>query len=108
MNDVKTAVKIAFDYFARIYPEAKQKFQDIRLEEVELSDDESTWLVTIGFSRPLPLDSFLKNAPKFLLGEHQYQRDYKVFRIDAQSSKVRSMKIRAVAGQTGRMNRPCC
>lgn len=93
MNDVKTAVKIAFDYFARIYPEAKQKFQDIRLEEVELSDDESTWLVTIGFSRPLPPGPFLKNIPEFL---HQYQRDYKVFRIDAQSGKVRSMKIRAI------------
>lgn len=96
MINVKTAVKIALDYFAQIYPEAKQKFQDIRLEEVELSDDESTWLVTIGFSRPLPPDPSLKNVSKFLLGEHEYQRDYKVFRIDAQSGKVRSMKIRAV------------
>ena len=93
MIDVKTAVKLARDYFAKVYPNEIHTFQDVQLEEVELSEDESTWLVTIGFSRPLPLDSFSKNAPEFL---RQYQRDYKVFRIDAQNGKVRSMKIRAV------------
>ncbi len=92
MIDVKTAVKLALDYFAKLYPNKIDTFQDVQLEEVELSEDENTWLVTIGFSRPLP-SPFLKNPSKLL---RQYQRDYKVFRIDAQNSKVRSMKIRAV------------
>ena len=96
MIDVKTAVKLARDYFAQVYTDTIRQFQDIRLEEVELSDDEKNWLVTIGFSRPLPLDPSLKNASKFLLGEHQYQRDYKVFRIDSKNGKVRAMKIRTV------------
>ena len=94
MIDVKAAVKIAFDYLAKLYD--LKRFQDVQLEEVELSDDERNWLVTIGFSRPLPLEAFQKSPAKFLLGEDQYKRDYKIITIDSESGKVRSMKIRAL------------
>ncbi len=94
MIDVNTAVKLARDYFVKLYPNKVQTYLDVQLEEVELSKDERTWLVTIGFSRPLSGEPTLKSLSK-LLGP-EYKREYKIFTIDAESGKVRAMKIRAV------------
>lgn len=58
---------------------------DVRLEEVELSEDESAWLITLGFIRPS--SGILTEQPK---------REYRRFEIDTLTGDLKSMKIRAV------------
>jgi hypothetical protein len=56
MIEVKEAVRIAFQYMKEIFFE--EQLYDLTLEEIELaepSDDEPYWLVTVGFTRVLPL-----------------------------------------------------
>jgi hypothetical protein len=99
MIDVKEAVKIATEYLKQLYEPAQ--LHDILLEEVVLSDDERYWYVTLGFSRPIastnPMqtlaETFLKTQG--IANQTKYQREYKVFQIDAATGQVRSMKIRA-------------
>ena len=83
---VKQAVRIALDYFKDLYDTGG--LRDIRLEEVELTEDGKFWLVTLGFDRPVPQAIFEAfGAPK-------YQREYKVLKIDSSRGEVHGMKIR--------------
>lgn len=65
---------------------------DLRLEEVELSEDERFWNVTLGYLLPNtnPSDATLA----ILQGASKYVRRYKVFKIDARTGDCTSMKIR--------------
>jgi len=86
--DIKQAAKRAADYLTGLYTE--QLPADIRLEEVELSDDEMYWLITMSF---LPQHQQPTTFSQ-LLREHD--RIYKMFKIDAQTGNMVSMKIRTV------------
>lgn len=77
MIDVKTAVKSATAYLKEIYSDFQVK--DIRLEEVEMDQPGTYWLVTLSFSDKQPFSD----------------RTYKLFRISA-DGEVQSMKIRTV------------
>ncbi len=86
---VQDAVVAATEYFIEIQnamsrnPEIGQTFfPDLRLEEVELSDDCSQWFITLGYS-----------TSEDGLGIRSV-RDYKIFTIDAVTGEVKSMKIR--------------
>jgi hypothetical protein len=86
MIEVKDAVKIAQDYIRELY--TQDEIRDLALEEVEISEDNKFWIVTIGFtkqmSQPLnPMEAM--SGPKF----SRFQKELK---IDAESSLVRSMK----------------
>ncbi len=59
--------------------------QELRVEEVEMSEDGSYWLITLGFT-VLPHLPFLQ----------QSQREYKLFRVNASTGQVEAMKIRTV------------
>ena len=90
MIDVKDAFESAKKYFKDMYGES---IQGVALEEVELSDDESYWYITIGY-----MDS------SQLVGPTGYQfspfgpgRAYKIFKIDANNGKVMSMKVRNIS-----------
>lgn len=95
VQDVKTAVDIANNYFQTLKPDIGGNIQDIRLEEVEISEDEKMWFITLGYhdvsntkENPLlatPIDDW-KNE----------KRIYKRIAIDAETGKVKSMKIRKV------------
>jgi hypothetical protein len=92
MVDVKQAVDGAMAYFAKL-----MTVRDKRLEEVELSDDERTWHVTLsglvqGEQKPEFVDSALGG-----LFTPPYERVYKVFAVDSETGSVRSMRIRQVA-----------
>ena len=77
MIDVKTAVRIAHKYLTELYPDDPE-VADVRLEEVELGDD-NKWHVTLSFlSAPFA------------------ERTYKQFEIMADDGAVRSMKIRSL------------
>ena len=82
MIDVKQAVNIASQYLISLY--ADKAPSDVQLEEVELSEDEKFWFVTLSFTERL---SYLINLRK----------SYKLFKINADTGQVQSMKIREVA-----------
>jgi len=85
MPDVKEAVKVATEYIQTLFTE--KQIPDLRLEEVELSPDGKFWDVTLSFvSR--------ESSPYLSLGEAAKTREYKVFRVNAETAQVQSMKIR--------------
>jgi hypothetical protein len=89
MVDLKEAVQRALDYTQDLY--SSIGVFDPLLEEVEISDNERYWLITIGFSRtkqPRPDD------PLGTLPLDRSVRVYKVFKIRVADGKIMSMKIR--------------
>jgi hypothetical protein len=81
MISVKEAAERAAEYFTDLY---KNQFKNVLLEEVELKG--SYWLITLGYDRPSPLPQFSRKGP----------RAFKVFKVDNETGKVVSMKIREV------------
>jgi hypothetical protein len=77
MMDVKDAVKVAENYMDSLYSDS---VRGLLLEEVELSDDEQFWCVTLSWDVDI-------------LGT---QRTYKVFKIRANDGTVVSMKMRTL------------
>jgi len=84
--DVKSAVKIAMQYVLDLL--SGDQVRDVRLEEVEFSDDGEYWLVTIGFSRP----EAQRSAFEVLHG--RFEREYREVKVLAKDGQVRSMRIR--------------
>lgn len=83
MINVKEAVTAALTYAAELgRPGAT-------LEEVERSSDDQYWFVTLGFARQISQFS--------IMGGQKYEPDYKVFKVDAETGEVVSMKIRSAA-----------
>ena len=96
--NVKDAVRIAVEYVRDLF--ATEQLIDLRLEEVELSDDGEYWYVTLGFSRPelqKQHDAVGTAVAGAILGALRPQtlaRDYKIVKIHARSGDVQSVKIR--------------
>ena len=84
MLDVKEAAQRASEYFAGLF--ADQGVSNVQLEEVELTEDGGYWLITLSY----PL------IPSILPVNIVSKRNYKVFKIDAKTGEVKSMKIRTV------------
>lgn len=84
MINVKEAVARATQYMGEVFHD----LHDLQLEEVELSDDDAQWYITLSYLRPEPLESPL--AP---LGR-KYERVYKQIVVDAQTGECQSIKIR--------------
>ncbi|MGD1700219.1 hypothetical protein [Dapis sp. BLCC M229] len=92
--DVRTAVSAARNYLISM-KDLLGGMQDIRLEEVELSENEQFWLITLGYNRrkdlALPDEvDYSDLSPEFI----GIERDYKIFTVNAQTGAVESMKIR--------------
>lgn len=95
MITVKDAVARASKYLSDVFP----GIVDLQLEEVELSDNETNWSVTLSYLRPVPLDTLspFEEATKLyaqLLGGTKYERVYKLVSVDAASGDCHSIKIR--------------
>ncbi len=92
MIDVKDAVTIAVDYFLQLFGPNN----GLRLEEVELSANESIWLITVGFEVELPLNGSTIAVMQRLAhgGASPTERKYKVVSVDAESGTVRAVKMR--------------
>jgi hypothetical protein len=93
MVDVRSAVGAAQKYFISLQDMIGFGTEDLRLEEAELSEDKKHWFITLGFIRPVDKTS---NPVADLLAIRNYEREYKVFKIDATTGEVQSMKIREV------------
>jgi hypothetical protein len=91
---VEEAVKAAIDYLQQLRNHIDPTLKDIRLEEIEVSEDSKYWLITLSFTKPsdrteIPLSVIASTLPK-------YQKEYKTFRVNGNTGKVESMKIRVV------------
>jgi hypothetical protein len=94
--DASQAAAAAFQYFHTLFPNNFAGHvrpvhpgpdSDPSLEEIELSKDGRYWLVTLGFSISRPN---YEQLPKFL---RVPLRKLKVFKVDAATGRVLSMKI---------------
>jgi hypothetical protein len=83
MIDVKQAAQSASNFVTGLYSD--RTISDVRLEEVELSEDGRYWLITLSFPPPA-------SSVNSMLGIGR--RDYKIFKVDRDSGEVLSMKIR--------------
>jgi hypothetical protein len=93
--DVRSAVVAAKQYFEYIQDMIGNPINDILLEEVELSEDKKIWYVTLGFSRPVAKTE-RSLIPEAISLATKYEREYKLFTVDAETGEVKSMKIREV------------
>ena len=87
MIGVKDAVGAATRFAEELY--GPREDLGLTLEEVELSSDDRHWLITLGL-----VD---RANPFAALAGGLAQRDYKIFKVDAETGEVVSMKIRSVA-----------
>jgi hypothetical protein len=100
MIDAKQAVAIAMTYFRSLFNAdiLSDILSDILLEEVELSDDEKAWTVTLSALLPVSKDELNETAltaiAEALATREQRRRVYKVFKINSEKARVQSMKIR--------------
>ncbi len=91
--DVKTAVIAANNYLQDMKDLMDVKLENLRLEEVELSEDTHEWLITLGFDTPARMNTLGNLA----LGTSSlYQREYKILRVDSETGEIKSMKIRSL------------
>ncbi len=85
--DVKEAVAVAKSYLTEVFHE--ERIADIGLEEIEFRRSDSTWEITLGFSRPWD------HGIGVVLGQRRASsRSYKVVRIKDHSGEVQSLKDR--------------
>lgn len=90
--DAKKAVAAALKYFGDFFPHPQ--YTNVRLEELEESDDEQQWLVTIGFDSQ-QMVPVMPGKLTEMFGAPR-ARQYKTFKVSASSGKVTSMKIRTI------------
>lgn len=95
MIDLKTAVSAAYQYIRGLQEVMGNPLNDLRLEEVELSEDRRFWLITLGFDIP---NKKSKNNKQFdlALPTVTSRREYKIFKVNSQTGEVEAMKIREV------------
>jgi len=84
MIDVKKAVQKAGEYLLSLYPNAAGAIQ---LEEVELTEDDKYWLITLSFP-----DLSIRRINK----SWRTGRTYKTLKVKANTGTVVAMKIREV------------
>lgn len=91
MITIENAVDSARAFASRLYAEGELK--QLRVEEIESSEDNKKWFVTLGWIEPAirQIGGFagLTNASLEPL-----PRVYKLFTIDAETGEVKSMKMR--------------
>lgn len=97
--DVKTAVSAAIEYLRFLQDNISDELQNVRLEEVELSEDRNYWLVTLGYDVPVKHQTALEKimtSPALSPGSPTYKREYKVFKVNSENSQVEAMNIRVL------------
>lgn len=95
MIGVKKAIQIAYDAITEFYED--KELTRLGLEEVELTDDEKYWLITLGYDVPNP--NRTSSPVELTVGggsSAKYIRNYKLFKIDTKTGKVKAMKIREI------------
>lgn len=97
MVNEQEAVKSALEYLQRVYP---HPLEGLDLEEIELDEQQRWWFVTLGFWEHKPRSLLDKALAEKAVGlvlkvpSAEVTRVYKVVKVDAESGKAVSMKIR--------------
>jgi hypothetical protein len=91
MIDVKHAAQVAVQYCGQLFGNISNRLQ---LEEVELSDDEKQWFITVGYDEPVTspasdLEEMLQRRK-----QRRVERKYKVVHVDTKTGKVKAVKMR--------------
>lgn len=84
--EAKRAVEAAWEYFHTLFNSVSAF--NVSLEEVELSDDGTYWLVTLSFEE---MRAKKADLPDFLRVPRQ---KFKVFKVERSTGRVTSMKMR--------------
>ncbi|HSB11063.1 MAG TPA: hypothetical protein VLM38_16360 [Blastocatellia bacterium] len=96
MIDVKEAAERAAQYFGNLYSD--RQYSDVLLEEVELTDDEKNWLITLSYAYEPPVSPLSKvlegSVNSVLVPPKPKPRKAKVFKIDAATGNVKYMRMR--------------
>jgi hypothetical protein len=87
MIAIGEAVKAALGFAQALY--GLDDVERLTLEEVEPTEDERFWMVTLGIPAAL--------QPVELIARRNGSERYKVFKVDAQTGQVLSMKMRRAA-----------
>lgn len=97
MIGVKDAVSSAYQYLQSVQNLIGDQLEDLRLEEVELSEDQQSWLITLGYDIPVKNRSQIEEllSPQNL-SRKIFKREYKLFRVNSETGEVEAMKIRTV------------
>lgn len=90
----KQAAKIAIDYVESMYLLLGTPISDVMLEEVEPSEDDQSWQITVGFSGPNAASQLPEWAK--ISNRKISNRNYKVVQVNRGSGEIRSMKIRQI------------
>ncbi len=96
MIDELGAFQAAIDKFSAFYKDASERKP--RLEEIQLTDDNKYWLVTLSFLEFPEIESKRMKAPSHSGSASVYVLDYKpsrilrTFKLDSTSGKLRSMQ----------------
>lgn len=85
---VKDAVQIALGYLQELYSYTDTQLSNLRLEEVDMSEDGRWWLITYGFTTSETLPGGLAGLGPIA------NRVYKVIEVDVRTGEPRAMKIR--------------
>jgi len=85
---VKDAVQIALAYLRELYSYTDTQLLNLRLEEVDMSEDGRWWLITYGFTTSETMPGGLAGLGPIA------NRVYKVIEVDVQTGEPRAMKIR--------------
>ena len=91
MIDVKNAVQAALQYCGELFGDISKRLQ---LEEVVLSDDEKHWFITVGYDVPGALPFSALEDMIQGLKPRAPERKYKVVDVDAETGKVKAVKMR--------------
>ncbi len=69
---------------------------DLSIKEVELTEDRSFWLITLGFGTPIkPQENSFTTTLALLIPTSQ--REYKVLKVNSQTGELEAMKIRKLS-----------
>ncbi|MBT9556527.1 MAG: hypothetical protein IV100_10880 [Myxococcales bacterium] len=94
MVQLKDAVTAALRFVSDVFSEESP--QNLRLEEVELAKGGHEWRVTVGFDRQVERRGPTAAVLQTLQGP-QFERVYKVVRVDAGSGEPKAIVMRADA-----------
>jgi hypothetical protein len=94
--DARDAVKSATDYLDQIKDLMGETFNNLRLEELELSENLQRWMVTLGYDVPYTPSGIESLMTPGNYGQKSSKREYKIFNVNAQTGAVQSMKIRSI------------
>lgn len=98
--DVSAAIDAAFAFVEAVVGR-KESIRDIRLEEIEFTDESNEWRITLSFLREISPDTYESDVfnefAKAITAIHhgkKFRREYKSLAVDAVTGQVRAMKIR--------------